>query len=72
MNVVDALFLDIVDYMMLSNFLSAIFKASYVRYIRVFKMIFKNDVGPPVRMSSAMYELVARIVNFTHHDSLGL
>lgn len=64
--------LGIVDDIILSNFLAASFKASYVRYIRVAKIMIKKEGVLHLLESLSMDASVVKMLGITHLDDPGL
>lgn len=68
---VDARVLEIVDDMMLSNFLAANPKATFARYIRVAKSMIKKESVPPLLVSLFMDAPVLTTPGITHINDAG-
>lgn len=68
MRFVNARVPDIVHGMILSNLLSADSRATYVRYIRVGKIMIKNGVVLPMTVSPATDVLLVKTMGISHLD----
>lgn len=67
MSFADERVLDIVGVMMSSNFFATNSKVTYVRYIRIAKMIFKKEGFLSLHVSLTVDRLVVKTLGTTHH-----
>lgn len=72
MRFVDACVLDVTDNMLPSNFLAANFKASYAHYIRVAKILIKNESVLPLLVGPGMDVPVVKTLGITHLEEPSL